>query len=139
MGRATIPKKGIGGSERPIFLFSPWDFMKLTPFIAGTFGTIGFVLSLLAGMVADNEVEAILTRAMMFAVVCYVVGYGVGVVAERVSAEHAMQLAKKVAAEDAAEETARLEREAEAEAEAAGRAGGEATLTSPVSAIAAKT
>jgi hypothetical protein len=113
--------------------------MKLTPFIAGTFGTIGFLLSLVAGMVADNEVEAILIRAMLFAVVCYVVGYGVGVVAERVSAEHAVQLAKKVAAEDAAAETARLEREAAADAEAAGRNGGEAPLTSPVSAIAAKT
>jgi hypothetical protein len=113
--------------------------MKLTPFISGTFGTIGFVLSLLAGMFADNAIEDIMLKAMMFAVICYVVGYGVGIVAERVAAEHATQLAKKVAEEDAAQETARLEQEVAAEAEAAGMNAADPPLTSPVGAIAAKT
>ena len=68
--------------------------MKLGAFISGVCGTLGFALSILAGVSVDNTIEAILTRALMSAGVCYVVGYGVGLVAEQIAHEHARAVSK---------------------------------------------
>jgi len=83
--------------------------MKLSPFIAGAFGIVGFVLATLAGLTADNTFETILWKAMMCAGVCYVVGYGVGLICEQVAREHGVAIAKKVAEADTAEELKRNE------------------------------
>jgi uncharacterized membrane protein len=72
--------------------------MKLSAFIAGVFGVLGFALSILAGLIADNSIDSILIKAIFCAVICYVVGYIVGMMAE-----HAQKLAKRVADSDAAE------------------------------------
>jgi hypothetical protein len=103
--------------------------MKLSSFIAGTFGVITFVISIFAGLMADNSMESILLTAIMFAAICYVIGYGVGLAGQQVSAEHSKKLAKRVADQDAAEEQKRLEKEAALEAESAERAAGRTPLT----------
>jgi hypothetical protein len=77
--------------------------MKLSAFIAGVFGVLGFALSILAGLIADNSIDSILIKAIFCAVICYVVGYIVGMMAQQVSIEHAQKLAKRVADSDAAE------------------------------------
>ncbi len=77
--------------------------MKLNVFIAGVFGVLGFALSILAGLIADNSIDSILIKAILCAVICYVVGYIVGLMAQQVSIEHAQKLAKGVAESDAAE------------------------------------
>lgn len=77
--------------------------MNLPPFVAGVFGVVGFVVSVLAGLMADNPFEKILLRAMLAAVCCYIVGYIVGFIAGAVSREHAVALSKKVAEADKAE------------------------------------
>ncbi len=94
--------------------------MKLAPFISGVFGTTGFGLSVLAGVATGNPVETVLTRGLMYGVVCYAVGFGVGLVAQQIALEHAKHISQTVAAEDAAAETQRLEDEAARAAENAG-------------------
>ena len=96
--------------------------MKLGPFISGVFGTVGFGLSVLAGLCAGNSVEGVLWRALICGTVCYAVGYGVGLIAQQVSLEYAAHISKVVAAQDAAEEVLRLEEEAAAKAAEAARA-----------------
>lgn len=76
--------------------------MKLTQFIGGCFGTVGFVVSIVAGLYADNAFESILLRAVLAAAVCYVVGATTGYIAEHVAREQARVIADKVAAQDAA-------------------------------------
>ncbi|MGN6367778.1 MAG: hypothetical protein ACTHN5_05915 [Phycisphaerae bacterium] len=94
--------------------------MKLSGFIAGTFGITGFVLSIVAGLLVDNPIASILYKALIWAGICYVVGYIVGAVAQQVSSEHAAALAKKVAEADAAKEARDAEERAkDAEASAA--------------------
>jgi hypothetical protein len=94
--------------------------MKLSGFIAGIFGIVGFVLSVAAGLLVDNPLATILYKALLWAGICYVVGYIVGAVAQQVSAEHAAALARKVAEADAAQEARELEERAKmAEAAAA--------------------
>src|SRR4051812_12689352 len=95
--------------------------MKLSSFIAGVFGTVGFGLSMLAGVRAGNTVEGILTHSLMSAGICYVVGYFVGLIAQQVAAEHAHHVAKIVADDDAKKEAAQAEAQAELDAEAAAR------------------
>jgi len=75
--------------------------VKLSSFIAGAFGTVGFGLSVLSGMLVDNTLEQVLANSLVCAVVCYVVGYVVGVIAQQVSQEHATHVAKMVAEQDA--------------------------------------
>jgi hypothetical protein len=94
--------------------------VKLGPFIAGTFGIVGFALSVLAGLIADNAFESILIRAVICAVACYIIGYVVGLMAQQVSVEHAHRLSKQVADADAAEELKAAELAAAAENDAAG-------------------
>jgi hypothetical protein len=94
--------------------------MKLAPFISGVFGTTGFGLSVLAGVFADNPVETVLTRGLMYGAICYAIGYGVGLVAQQIALEHAKHISQTVAALDAAKETQRLEEEAARAAENAG-------------------
>jgi hypothetical protein len=94
--------------------------MKLAPFISGVCGITGFGLSVLAGVTADNPVETVLTRGLMYGALCYAVGYGVGLVAQQVALEHAKHISQTVAAQDAAEEAQRLEEEAVLAAENAG-------------------
>ena len=86
--------------------------MKLGTFISGVFGTLGFGLSVLAGISAGNSVESILTRGLLCAGVCYAVGYCVGAMAQQVSLEHAAHVSKIIAAQDKAEEQKRLEEQA---------------------------
>ena len=93
--------------------------MKLGSFLSGVFGTVGFGLSLLAGVSAGNTVESVLTHGLVSGAICYMVGYGVGLVAQQVALEHAGHISKAVAAQDAAEENKRVEEEAAREAEAA--------------------
>ena len=100
--------------------------MKLGAFIAGVFGTVGLGLSVLAGVFADNSVEAVLTRGLLSGVVCYAVGYGVGLIAQQVAFEHAGHVSKLVAEQDAADEAKRREEEAAKAAQAAEDAVGEA-------------
>ena len=86
--------------------------MKLSLFIAGCFGIVGFILATLAGLYADNMFGTILTKAMMSSMVCYVVGYLVGVIAQYIAREHALAIAKKVAEIDAAEQAKKDEESA---------------------------
>jgi hypothetical protein len=74
--------------------------MKLSAFIAGAFGVLGFVISIMAGLGAGNSVEATLLRGLLCAGICYVVGYFVGIMAQQVALEHAQHVAKVVAEED---------------------------------------
>lgn len=78
--------------------------MKLSLFIAGCFGIVGFILATLAGLYANNMFSTILAKAMASSMVCYVVGYLVGVIAQYIAREHALAIAKKVAEIDAAEQ-----------------------------------
>ena len=78
--------------------------MKLSLFIAGCFGIVGFILATLAGLYANNMFSTILTKSMASSMVCYVVGYLVGVIAQYIAREHALAIAKKVAEIDAAEQ-----------------------------------
>jgi hypothetical protein len=75
--------------------------VKLGPFIAGAFGTVGFGLSVLAGLGAGNTVEHILTTGLVWAGVCYAVGYAAGLIAQQVALEHARRVAQLVAEQDA--------------------------------------
>src|SRR5579884_1207639 len=99
--------------------------MKLSAFLAGAFGIVGFVLSLFAGLLVDNPVDTILFKGLMWAAICYAVGYFVGLIAQQVSLEHAQAIAKRVAEADAdkerqeAEERARLDAESASQAAAA--------------------
>src|ERR1035437_7966561 len=95
--------------------------MKLSSLIAGAFGIVGFVLSVFAGLLADNSLENILVKALICTVVCYIVGYLVGLIGQQVSAEHAVRLAKFVAEEDAAKEQKDLEAAAAIESQNAQR------------------
>src|ERR1700690_3076574 len=99
--------------------------MKLGAFISGVFGTVGFGLSVLAGVFTGNSVEAVLTRGLLSGAVCYAVGYAVGIIAQQVALEHAGHVSKLVAEQDAADEAKRLEDEATRAAQAAETAAGE--------------
>ncbi|HUO09993.1 MAG TPA: hypothetical protein VM008_16935 [Phycisphaerae bacterium] len=96
--------------------------MKLSSFIAGTFGIVGFVLSMVSGLIVDNPVTTIVYNALIWATICYVIGYIVGAVAQQVSSEHAAALAKRVADADAAKEAEQAEEQAKIAAEAAANA-----------------
>lgn len=96
--------------------------MKLGPFISGIFGTLGFGLSVLAGIATGNTIDAILLHALASAAICYTVGYFAGVIAQQVALEHAAHLSKIVATQDAQAETQRLEEQARQDAEAAANA-----------------
>jgi hypothetical protein len=89
--------------------------MKLSAFLAGCFGTVGFVLAILAGLYADNGFNTVLFHGLIASVACYIVGYFVGAMAQHVADEHAQKLA---------DEVTRLEKEREAKRreEEAGRA-----------------
>ena len=93
--------------------------MRLSQFIAGCFGIIGFVLAILAGLYAANDFSSILIRALLTSVACYVVGYVVGMMAQHVADEHAQRLAEQVMTLDHAKEAKRRELEAEAARQAA--------------------
>jgi hypothetical protein len=93
--------------------------MRMGPLMGGAFGALGLVLSIFAGLLANNPVDAILLRSMMWAGICYVVGYAVGVMAGQVSKEYAAKLASTVAEQDAAAESARAREAAEAAENAA--------------------
>jgi len=93
--------------------------MKLGSFLSGVFGTVGFGLSLLAGVFTGNSVEAVLTRGLCSGAVCAAVGFVVGLIAQQVALEHARHVSKIVAEQDAADEAKRLEEEASREAQAA--------------------
>ncbi len=87
--------------------------MNLSALIAGAFGVMGFVLSVFAGIAANNPMEVILSRSILWAIACYVIGYLVGMMAGQVASEHAAKLARTVADTDAAAESARAAKAAE--------------------------
>jgi hypothetical protein len=93
--------------------------IKLGAFISGVFGTVGFGISVLAGVGSGNAVESILTRGLVTAGVCYIVGYGVGIIAQQVAHEQAGRISKMVAEQDNAAEQKRLEEQAAADAQVA--------------------
>jgi len=75
--------------------------MNLSQLVAGVFGMTAFVLSVLAGIQADNAFETVLTRALIACVGCYVIGFIVGTMGTHVAKEHAQRIADKVAQLDA--------------------------------------
>jgi hypothetical protein len=77
--------------------------MKTTQFIAGCFGILGFMVSILAGLHADNGFDTIIVRAIGAAAGCYLLGYVIGVMAGSVAQEHAQRLAARVAETEAVE------------------------------------
>ncbi|MEI8194441.1 MAG: hypothetical protein WCI73_00885 [Phycisphaerae bacterium] len=93
--------------------------MRLNQFIAGCFGTVGFVVSILAGLYANNTFDAILTRAILATIACYVIGLLVGLMGQAAATEQAQRIADIVAQEDAEEEAKRLSDEQAADAEQA--------------------
>jgi len=103
--------------------------MKLGTFISGAFGTLGFGLSVLAGLSSANSVESILTRGLLSAGVCYAVGYCVGVIAQQVALEHANHISAIVAKQDKAEEDKRLQDQADQDAQMASEAASAAPAT----------
>jgi hypothetical protein len=90
--------------------------VKLASFIAGVFGTVGFALSILAGVTAGNTMESVLGRGVLCALVCYVVGYLVGLVAQQVAVEHAQHVTELVAADDAQKAVEEREEQAQRDA-----------------------
>lgn len=106
--------------------------MRLSSFIGGIFGIVGFALSILGGLIADNPFNSILLKALLWAAVCYLVGYGVGLIAQQVSTEHAQRLAKRVADSDALREQQEAQERAEREATAAARNSGETLAAAPL-------
>lgn len=93
--------------------------MRLNQFIAGCFGTVGFVVSILAGLYANNTFEAILTRAILATIACYIVGLVIGLMGQAAATEQAQRIADIVAKEDAEEEAQRLAKEEADDAERA--------------------
>jgi hypothetical protein len=93
--------------------------MKLNALIAGVFGTVGFAVSVLAGMMADNAFDSILWKALLSCMICGTVGYIVGSIGQIVTKEHAVALAKKVAEYDQKIEAEKEEAARKAAAEAA--------------------
>ena len=96
--------------------------VKLGAFIAGVFGTVGFAVSIVAGVMSDNAMESILIRGVLCAVLCYVVGYFVGLMAQQVAAEQAKRIMETVAAEDDRRAADEREEQAQSEADAAANA-----------------
>lgn len=96
--------------------------MKLGAFIAGVFGTVGFAVSVVAGVMSGNGMESILIRGVLCAVLCYVVGYFVGLMAQQVAAEQAKSIMETVASEDARQAADDREEQAQNEADAAAKA-----------------
>jgi len=96
--------------------------MKLNGFMGSCFGTVGFVLAILAGLHANNGFDTIVTRALVALVSCYIGGYVIGAAATYIVVEHAQQLAATVAQQDAdalvKKELEAAERAAEAAAKA---------------------
>ena len=73
--------------------------LKLASLIAGAFGILGLVLSILAGLAVSNSVESILIHSLVCGLVCYLVGYGVGLIAQQVSREKRNELLENVSKE----------------------------------------
>jgi ERCC4-type nuclease len=93
--------------------------VKIRQFLAGNFGLVGFVLAVVGDLYADNKFESIIQRALLSAMICYVVGYSVGVIGQFIAEEHGKRIADMVARKDLAAEARR-------EAEAAERLQAEA-------------
>src|SRR4051812_42603201 len=102
-----------------VLLFQARTAVKLGSFISGVFGTVGFVLSILAGLASGNTIESILTRGLLCAGICYAVGYCVGMIAQQVAMEHAKHVTDLVAAEDSRVEARDREEQARLDSEAA--------------------
>lgn len=81
--------------------------MKIRQFVAGNFGIVGFVLAVVGGLYADNKFESIIQRALLSAIICYVVGYIVGVIGQYIAEEHGKRIADMVAQKDLATEAKR--------------------------------
>jgi len=89
-----------------------------TKAIAACFGLAGFVVAIICGMVVNNPIDAILTRAVPAMFVCVIVGYGIGTFTTR-AISHNIQLAAKATAAAAAEAADAATRIAQQEADAA--------------------
>jgi hypothetical protein len=85
--------------------------MRLSQFISGCFGIVGFVVSTIAGLYADNSFNSVLLHAILAAVLCYFLGWVIGLMAQATAAEQARHIADKVAALDAEQEAKKLARE----------------------------
>jgi hypothetical protein len=87
--------------------------MKLNTLIAGCMGLIGFAVSLLAGVQANNPLGVILSHALLASLGCCVIGYIAGMMANSVAGEHATRLAADVAKKDAEAKAKRQAEDAE--------------------------
>lgn len=87
--------------------------MNLSGFIGACMGLVGFTVSVIAGMQADNDFSTVMFRALVASFGCYVVGYVVGMMASFVATEHAAKLADEVSKRDAAEKAKREQEMAE--------------------------
>lgn len=96
--------------------------MKLNLIVAAIFAIVGFVLSVIAGLLADNTVETILWKAILCSGLCYLVGYAIGLFGQVIAQEHAATLARKVAEHDAREAAAKEEADREEAAKEAAAA-----------------
>lgn len=95
--------------------------MKIKQFVAGNFGIVGFVIALAGGLYADNKFESIVQRALLSAILCYIIGYIVGVIGQYIAEEHGKRIADMVGQRDLAIEAKReadIAERLEAEAEA---------------------
>lgn len=67
-----------------------------TKVVAASCGLAGFAIAVIAGLVADNPADVILTRAVISMIVCNIVGYVFGMACERVFVEGVAVYAAKV-------------------------------------------
>jgi putative Mn2+ efflux pump MntP len=70
--------------------------------IAASVGLCAFAVALVAGLAAQNPLDAILTRALIALVVCQVMGYFLGIVCEHVITDAAAKYTGRAVAEPAA-------------------------------------
>lgn len=62
--------------------------------LAAAIGTMGFAVSILAGLRADNSFVVVLEHALWALVLCFTVGYFVGLIVQCVAREQATAAAK---------------------------------------------
>jgi tetrahydromethanopterin S-methyltransferase subunit C len=70
--------------------------------IAASVGLCAFAVALVAGLAAQNPLDAILTRALIALVACQLVGYFLGIVCENVIDDAAAKYTRRAVAEPAA-------------------------------------
>lgn len=84
-------------ASTPMWVFTSVNRM-LVSVLSTTCAMAGFSVALIAGLAAENTVEAILERSLISLGACYLGGYVIGYVLDGVNQEHAQKLRDSEAA-----------------------------------------